>query len=265
MALRHNRDKLCAMKLGTLSDVHGNRVALDAVLSDGAAQGVDTWWTLGDLAAIGPQPVEVMERIANLPGCVVTRGNTDRYVVMGARPRPHSEDVQADPSLRHVFDAVERSFSWTHDVVAQSGWTQWLEQLPLETRTTLADGTRVLGVHASPGEDDGPGIFPDRPEEELRNALVGAACDIVIAGHTHRPTDRVVDEVRALNGGSLSNPVTADLRASYLVVEHDRHGHHVELRRVAYDTDRFLATLRDSGHPERDFIASFQRGEQVRA
>jgi hypothetical protein len=74
----------------------------------------------------------------------------------------------------------------------------------------------------------------------------------------------VVDDVRALNGGSLSNPVTADLRASYLVIEHDRHGHNIELRRVAYDADRFLRRLENSGHPERDFIASFQRGEQVR-
>jgi predicted phosphodiesterase len=264
MAILHNRDKLCGMKLGTLSDVHGNPIALDAVLADGAARGVDTWWTLGDLAAIGPEPVEILERIANLPKCVVTRGNTDRYVVTGARPRPHVEDVEVDPSLRSVFDAVERSFAWTREVVDRAGWLQWLDALPLETRMTLSDGTRVLGVHASPGEDDGPGIFPDRPEEDLRNALADAKSDIVIAGHTHRPTDRFVDEVRALNGGSVSNPVTTDLRASYLVIEHDRHGHRVELRRVAYDRDRFLRVLRESEHPEHDFIASFQRGERVR-
>jgi predicted phosphodiesterase len=252
------------VKLGTLSDVHGNLVALDAVLADGVAQGVDTWWALGDFAAIGPEPVEVLERIANLSDCVVTRGNTDRYVVTGARPRPHVEDVRADPSLRELFDAVERGFSWTRAAVEERGWLEWLATLPLDTRTTLADGTRVLGVHASPGEDDGPGIFPDRPEDELRAALAGADAAIVVAGHTHRPTDRAVENVRALNGGSVSNPVTRDLRASYLVIHHDRHGHHVERRCVAYDTERFLRRVSESGHPEHDFIASFQRGEQIR-
>ena len=252
------------MRLATVSDVHGNLVALEAVLADARAQNVDRWWALGDLAAIGPEPCEVLERIANLRDCVVTRGNTDRYVVTGARPRPHRQEVDADRSLLDRFHAVERSFSWTRAVVEAGDWIEWLDALPLEARTTLADGTNVLGVHASPGEDDGPGISPDRPEDELRIALSDALPDIVIAGHTHRPTDRRVDAVRALNGGSVSNPVTRDLRASYLVIHHDRHGHHVERRCVAYDTDRFLHRLRASGHPEHDFIASFQRGEQVR-
>jgi predicted phosphodiesterase len=38
--------------LGLLSDVHGNRTALEAVVADGAGAGVDAWWVLGDLAAI---------------------------------------------------------------------------------------------------------------------------------------------------------------------------------------------------------------------
>jgi hypothetical protein len=62
--------------------------------------------------------------------------------------------------------------------------------LPLEARTMLPDGARVLGVHASPGRDDGEGITPDRPEADLTDALAGANADVVCAGHTHRPTDR---------------------------------------------------------------------------
>ena len=49
------------MKLGLLSDVHGNRIALEAVLADGGSQGVDAWWALGDLVAIGPDPVRAFD------------------------------------------------------------------------------------------------------------------------------------------------------------------------------------------------------------
>jgi diadenosine tetraphosphatase ApaH/serine/threonine PP2A family protein phosphatase len=91
-----------------------------------------------------------------------------------------------------------------------------------------------------------------------------AAADIVCAGHTHRPTDRWIGDVRAVNLGSVGNPMTDDLRASYVVIHADGGGHRIEHRRVAYDHDELLRRLARSGHPEEDYIASFQRGEQVR-
>jgi hypothetical protein len=63
--------------------------------------------------------------------------------------------------------------------------------------------------------------------------------------------------------GSVSNPVTDDVRASYVILHADRGGHLVEHRRVSYDRDAFLASIARSGHPAADYIASFQRGEQV--
>ena len=86
----------------------------------------------------------------------------------------------------------------------------------------------------------------------------------MFAGHSHQPTDRVVDGVRAVNLGSVSNPITDDLRASYVVLHVDRSGHRVEHRRVAYDQAAFLNAVAQSGHPAADFIASFQHGDQVR-
>ncbi len=96
-----------SVRLGLMSDVHGNEVALDAVIADGASKGVEAWWVLGDLVAIGPDPVSTLERLTNLPGVRFLRGNTDRYVVTGDRPPPYATDVERDPSLGFLFDAVE--------------------------------------------------------------------------------------------------------------------------------------------------------------
>ena len=74
--------------------------------------------------------------------------------------------------------------------IAAHGWLDWLDSLPLEVRTRLDDGTPLLGVHASPGRDDGDGISPHRPEEQLRRSLTAVDAGIVVAGHTHQPTDR---------------------------------------------------------------------------
>lgn len=247
-----------------MSDIHGNRQALEAVVADAAGLGVDRWWVLGDLVAIGPDPVATIELIAGLPRVEVVSGNTERYVLTDDRPPPHPVDVLADPDLLPLYGTIQRSFAWTGGALAAHGWLDWLRRLPLDVRIELPDGTVAVGVHASPGRDDGQGITPHRNEVELHNDLAGTHADIVFAGHTHQPTDRVVGSIRAVNLGSVSNPITDDLRASYAVLHSDRHGHAIEHRRVAYDTDGFMDAIARSGHPASDYIASFQRGEQVR-
>ena len=48
------------MRIAIISDIHGNLVALDAVLDDIARARVDRIVCLGDVAAFGPQPAEVV-------------------------------------------------------------------------------------------------------------------------------------------------------------------------------------------------------------
>jgi hypothetical protein len=86
---------------------------------------------------------------------------------------------------------------------------------------------------------------------------------VVCAGHTHRPADRQIGSVHAVNPGSVSNPITDDLRASYVIIHADRQGHRVEHRRVAYDHAVVLEQVARSGHPGAEYLASFQRGEHI--
>jgi len=71
------------MRIALLSDIHGNSLALDAVLADIATVGVDGYWILGDIVALGPDPVGVLQRLSTLQNCYFIRGNTDRYLVTG--------------------------------------------------------------------------------------------------------------------------------------------------------------------------------------
>src|SRR3546814_2107500 len=152
--------------------------------------------------------------VCNLADVVITAGNTERYVLTKDRPPPLREDAIAQPERVDVLVEVEASFSWTRGALAACGWLGAISDWPLEVRSMLPDGTRVLGVHAAPGRDDGPGITPHPEEADLAAALAGSHADVVFAGHTHQPTDRVVGGMRAVNLGSVSNPIVDDLRAS---------------------------------------------------
>ena len=88
------------MRIAILSDIHGNSIALDAVLGDLERRGgADQHWLLGDLVAMGPDPIGVLERITALPNASFVRGNTDRYLVTGERPPPTIEAAVGDPEL----------------------------------------------------------------------------------------------------------------------------------------------------------------------
>lgn len=248
------------MRIALLSDIHGNDVALKAVLRDIEAQGgVDAYWVLGDLVALGPKPVEVLEQISSLQNLQVVRGNTDRYVTTGARPYPTHDDVHADPSLLPRLVQVAETFSWTQGAVTHGGWFDWLSALPVELRTVLPDGTRLLGVHAAPRNDDGDGVREDHSDSELRALLNGCEADVVAVGHTHRPLERHVDGVHVVNLGSVSIHVTSDKYASYAILASDYEGYSLTRRQVQYDRAAVISQLEQVRHPGRAFIVQFLR------
>lgn len=250
------------MRIALISDIHGNSIALDAVLADIEGQGgVDGYWLLGDFSAMGFDPVGVLERAAKLPNAVFTHGNHDRATITGERPGPSDEAAQAHPKLVPFVLSMAASHAWAQGQILASGWWNWFTQLPLETRLTLPDGTRMLGVHSAPGTDDGPGIIPLMSDDELRVLLKPAEADLVIVGHTHVPLDRSVNGMRVFNLGSVSNPLRERLEASYAILEANDAGYTLQLRYVDYDHEAVIEALRRLKHPAAEFLARFIRGE----
>ena len=91
------------MKIAILSDIHGNSLALDAVLSDLKKEEIDGYWILGDLVALGPDPVGVLERIMN--SCKLQcYPRKYRPVCLCRRPAavPYIEDLESESDSAKV-------------------------------------------------------------------------------------------------------------------------------------------------------------------
>ncbi|GAB4518384.1 MAG: metallophosphoesterase family protein [Anaerolineae bacterium] len=250
------------MRLAMFSDIHGNSIALEAVLQDCGE--VDGFWALGDLVAIGHDPLGVLNRLDTLPNLVCTRGNTDRNVVDGSRPFPSMEQALHDNNLIPKLVEVTGNYAWTQGAITAAGWFDWLADLPLEHRVTLPDGTRVLGVHAAPGTDGGEGIKPTMSDAELAALVEGCEADLVIVGHTHWPLERRINGVHVVNMGAVSLPSQPDLRASYIILHADAHGYEVEFRRAAYDLQAVINAVHAARHPAAEYINSFMEGKWYR-
>jgi predicted phosphodiesterase len=245
-----------------VADVHGNDVALRAVLNDAARWHVDRWWALGDLVLFGPRPAEVLELLQSLPGISMLRGNTDRYVLTGEQPAPHASvaDAAASIDLVERYAAMAAGIGWTRGVLDQAGLLGTLIELQAQLRLRLADGTAVLGVHASPQADDGPGIDPGIADEQLGPLLAGCGADVVVGGHTHFPADRVIGSIRALNPGSAGLPRTVG-NAGWLLLEDSDGGLAVTHRSVPFDIDAVIGDLNHRRHPNADFVAAILTGQ----
>jgi predicted phosphodiesterase len=243
---------MAVQRIGIFSDMHGNAIAFDAVLAALRAEGIEQFVCLGDVAATGPQPREVVRRLRELH-CPVVMGNTDDHVL--APPAPDS-DGEHTIRIREIdqwsaaqLSADERAF------VASFAPTVTLP---------LADGGSLLGYHGSPRSYNEI-LRPTTPTDEL-DALLGEVTATVLAGgHTHQQMLRRHHRALVVNPGSVGLPVDrvpADSSArnpawaEFAVLTCGVGDLRIELRRVRFDVASLLAAARQSGMPHADWYAS---------
>jgi diadenosine tetraphosphatase ApaH/serine/threonine PP2A family protein phosphatase len=155
---------------------------------------------------------------------------------------------------------ASRSFGWTLGSINAAGGYDWLSALPLEQRMPLPSGDRVLIVHAAPGLDDGPGLYPELTDQELLEAGVAhTQADLIFVGHTHVPMDRIVGGTRVINLGSISNPPTPERRAMWTLLTADTTGYTLEPRFCSYDTEEVCSELDSERHPSTEWLKSMLR------
>lgn len=239
------------MKIAILSDVHGNTLALETVLADiEASGGVDGYWVVGDLAALGHDPAGAVERLRGLHNVQFVRGNTDRSIVSDMDW--WSDDMPHD-RRKGLFN-MTRIFAWTRGAITQAGQFGWFASLPLELRVTLPDGTRVLCVHASPGMDDGKGFHPSYDEAEMIERIADANADLVIVGHTHHPMNCLLGDVHLVNLGAVNIHPPNDRRSKYVILEADKDGYTIEHRYLETDSEALIAAIDAAHHPSATYL-----------
>jgi predicted phosphodiesterase len=245
------------VRVAVLGDIHGNVVALDAVIGTALSEGIKEFWCLGDLVAHGPRPVEVVARLRELPTLTCIRGNTDRYVLTGDLSgiippidRPSTPEEWRDHA------AARESFAWTRGCLVTAGQVDWLAGLPLDQRISLPDGSRALLVHSSPGRDDGPGLASGQSDEALAEAgFAKGEADLVLAGHTHERCERDVAGCHAVNPGPVSLPSNPDDQARWAVLDATVAGYTIEYRSARYDLAGVVDDLARQRHPAARWLA----------
>ena len=222
------------MRIAIISDIHGNWVALNAVLEDLASQSsVDHLVVAGDLCLNGPCPREVLEIVQGLR-CPVIQGNVDAEVVTAAPSAGAKKRTTA---------------AWTREQIGPAG-IQYLASLPLSHRISNPDGSDLLVVHANPLNLE-DAIFPNASDSTLENLLGGLEPTIgaLAFGHLHIAYTRQWRHLLLVDVGSCGLPRDDDHRASYAILNWQDNTWEAEIRRVVYDVQAVVKQIKTSGIP----------------
>ena len=233
------------MRIAVISDIHGNRPALEAVLAEVDDAGVDRIWCLGDIVGYGAEPDACCERTRERAD-VCLAGNHD----LGVRG-----DLPLDEFSRGAAVAAE----WTREVI-DPDHLEWLRGLEPQ----LLD--REVGLyHASPRDPVWEYVLSTLLAELCFDAQPERVC---LIGHSHValafmreegkpatgeacPQGTALDLSEAewlVNPGSVGQPRDGDPRAAWLVL--DTAAWTASYRRTPYDIAAAAAAIRAARLPD---------------
>ncbi|MDD5208785.1 MAG: metallophosphoesterase family protein [Elusimicrobiales bacterium] len=230
------------MKYGIFSDVHGNHVALKAVLDFYRKNGVENFVCCGDIVGYGPQPLECAETLRGLKNLVTVMGNHDAAAV-------------GKMELKW-FNA---NAAWAIDFARTQLTGQALDfiaRLPERAETE-----HFTAVHGSPRKPLTEYLLSEGQFLDNTKNWSVSPCFI---GHSHMPlyfregeagvpeTDFLKPAVKVFvtgknmfNPGSVGQPRDGDTRASCGIYDSDKK--YFELYRVFYDVEavqKMMAALK---------------------
>ena len=231
------------MRFAVVSDIHGNRTALEAVLAAIERLGVDDVVNLGDSLSGPFDPAGTADLLIDrkIPSI---RGNHDRMLL-------------DDPSAHGLWE------QWTAPRLEPKHF-EWLRSLP---ETISSDD--VLFTHAAPGDDAENWLehrssnhrlmARERAGVELRAKGLGAR--LTLTGHTHTPRMVRLSEGRqVVNPGAVGCPAYLDTRsdppvihetgaqdARYAIVERRDGDFDVALCTTPYDPREMQALALEKG------------------
>jgi putative phosphoesterase len=208
------------MKIGLLSDAHGNPDGLALSLAVLREKGAERLFFLGDAVGYLPRWLPVLAMLRE-QGVTCIRGNHDDHVLKACL----REDVQ---------DAYQHLPSYLESI---QSYTEWMATWP-ESITLELDGMRLMLVHASPQDTLNGYVYPWTDV----TGISWPAVDVIAMGHTHRPMVRTHEGLLLLNPGSCGLPRDIGHLASCATV--DTLTREAVVYRVPFDVASILGDLR---------------------
>lgn len=239
------------MKVAFISDIHGNAVALDAVLHDIKKKEVDKIYVLGDICYRGPEPKRSLELVRSLHTEVI-KGNADEWVVRGVR-----EGEVPDKAL----DLMNQERQWTVEQLEPSD-IEYLKNLPTALGLNI-NGVNIDAYHATP-DSLFEIVLPNAEDEKIEETMMKPGdSQIYVYAHIHRPYIRYIKGKVIMNVGSVGLPFDEVTKASYGLIEIEEGDWQTSIVRVSFDLEKVIQLYEEVQYPNAAMMKEVIRNAKI--
>ena len=220
------------MKIGIISDIHGNAKALDAVLEQLEKQNIEKIICLGDLVGGAPMSEAVVQKIIKMGQRIITvSGNRESYIIEGMPKVVHDEKVKTSDEQIQRNEFIKNELS--------SSSVKFIYKLHKEEIIEV-EGHKIYMVHY-PIDKNGKfrkHIKQATPEENVV-MFDGIDADIYLYGHTHKEVYNSINNKVYINPGALGCPKKTNY-APYGILTIDKSKVEYKQLYVEYNTQEVI-------------------------
>lgn len=232
------------MRIGIISDIHGNLPALKVILDKLDSEKCDFIYCLGDSISIGPYSRECIELLLSIHNVKFVMGNHEEYFIKGTS------------SLRSqgMSEGEKKHQAWISNSLNEE-IKQKISRFPYIIQENI-EGVNVAFMHYALSEDGPNRIFkhiePIVTIEKLSRLFEDIDADVIFFGHDHKAFD-IKGEKHYVDVGSSG--CTRDDITQCTIVDFQGGNYNVVTHKIKYDKDKVLSEMEKRNVPEGEIIA----------
>lgn len=238
------------MKIGVISDIHGNLPALKVILEKFEKENCDCIYCLGDTIAIGPFPKECIELLLTLPNIKFIMGNHEEYFVRGI------SNVKSE----YMSEGEKRHQIWVASSLNDK-IREVMSKFPYLIEENI-EGINVAFMHYALNYGENKETFKPIEknviEESMDNLFKEVDAEVIFYGHEHNASN-IKGKKHYINVGS-SGCTKGDI-THCTIIEFKNRSYNIQVHEMKYEKDKIFKELYEREVPEREFISKIFFGK----
>ncbi len=232
------------MKVGIITDVHSNVIALDKIIQKFTKDKCDKIICCGDIIGIGPYPEQTVQYILSIPNLICVRGNHDHYQFRGI-----PDKITESEKLHHL---------WNRSLLSVTS-INFLKSLPQRVDLTI-DGRTISVLHYSVDSENRYRFVKNPTKNDLEELFSEVDSEIICYGHDHKRLICQSDKKWYVNIGSCGCPENEKNVARGGILTIDEEKISLECIDEIYDVNNVINEIKRLNYPAAEEVLKYFYG-----
>ncbi|QSX06502.1 metallophosphoesterase family protein [Sedimentibacter sp. zth1] len=226
------------MKIGIMTDIHNNIIALEEILKVFEKLKCDKIICCGDIIGIGPEPEKSIKKIMSIPNLICVCGNHEGYLTKGIT-RDYLPKMYGNEVAHH---------EWEHGLLSEES-KNFIKNLPNSISINLNGLKIYISHYALDNNSNCLCICPKPTILDLQKMFNYIDADVILYGHDHFGSIIKSDKTYYINCGSLGCPGKLKNIAKAAIINIKDNDIVLDNLEIEYDVEEVVSKIKDLKYP----------------